>query len=319
MVDMTSSERLELKLLWRFLAVVEHGSFAKAARAINLTQQAVAYSIASLESTLGVPLFERDESGTVATDYGQRLAHHARALLAESKRTIESLQALQSASAGSVRIGVSEVLSAQVVPLALTRLLAKHPDIEVTVREGTSQRMYGLLLRGEIDIMVGAPPIAIKLGDNVEQLFLFEDRDFVVMRAGHPIASVSPPQLADLQSLTWLVSQSREEDYQFLCESFHVAGLQPPRHVIRNAGLATGINLLLLSDCVSLTSLWLAPQIMNTTAGGLFRAYRVPGLERVRRAFIRVIRSTTLSPVAQSLIAEIRTAAAELHQFNGPT
>ena len=67
---MTSSERLELKLLWRFLAVVEHGSFAKAARAINLTQQAVAYSIASLESTLGVPLFERDESGTVATDYG---------------------------------------------------------------------------------------------------------------------------------------------------------------------------------------------------------------------------------------------------------
>ncbi len=224
-----------------------------------------------------------------------------------------------SASAGSVRIGVSEVLSAQIVPLALTRLLAKHPDIEVTVREGTSQRMYGLLLRGEIDIMVGAPPIAIKLGDNVEQLFLFEDRDFVVMRAGHPIASVSPPQLADLQSLTWLVSQSREEDYQFLCESFHVAGLQPPRHVIRNAGLATGINLLLLSDCVSLTSLWLAPQIMNTTAGGLFRAYRVPGLERVRRAFIRVIRSTTLSPVAQSLIAEIRTAAAELHQFNGPT
>lgn len=170
-IRVTSSEHLELKLLWRFLAAVEYGSFAKAARSINLTQQAVAYSIASLENSLGVPLFDRDQSGIVVTDYGKRLAHHARALLAESKRTIDSLRALQSASAGAVSIGVSEVLSAHVVPLALARLLGKYPNIEVTVREGTSQRMYELLLHGDIDIMVGAPPIAIKLGDNIEQQF----------------------------------------------------------------------------------------------------------------------------------------------------
>ena len=42
--------------------------------------------------------------------------------LAEAKRTAESLHALRSANAGSVRIGVSEVMSAQIVPLALARV-----------------------------------------------------------------------------------------------------------------------------------------------------------------------------------------------------
>lgn len=308
------ADRLDLKLLSRFLAVVEHGSFAKAARAVNLTQQAVAYSIASLEETLGVSLFERDQLGAMPTEHGRRLTHHARALLTEATRMTESLHALQSATAGSVRVGVSELLSAQIVPVALARLLGRHPDIDVTVREGTSSKIYDLLQKGEVDFMVGAPPVSIPLRDNVEQELLFEDFDHVAMRTGHPIARLSEPTLADLQAQTWIVPQSREEDYQFLCESFLVAGLEAPRHVIRSDGLAFGINLLLLTDYVSLTSLWLAPQIMNAKAGGLFRTYRVRGLDRKRRAFIRFMRSTTLSPAAQALIAEIRTAAGQLRR-----
>lgn len=308
------ADRLDLKLLSRFLAVVEHGSFAKAARAVNLTQQAVAYSIASLEETLGVSLFERDQLGAMPTEHGRRLTHHARALLTEATRTTESLHALQSATAGSVRVGVSELLSAQIVPVALARLLGRHPDIDVTVREGTSSKIYDLLQKGEVDFMVGAPPVSIPLRDNVEQELLFEDFDHVAMRTGHPIARLSEPTLADLQAQTWIVPQSREEDYQFLCESFLVAGLEAPRHVIRSDGLAFGINLLLLTDYVSLTSLWLSPQIMNAKAGGLFRTYRVRGLDRKRRAFIRFMRSTTLSPAAQALIAEIRTAAGQLRR-----
>lgn len=315
---MIPPERLDLKLLARFLTVVEHRSFAKAASAINLTQQAVAYSITSLEEILGVTLFERARQGVVPTQFGLRLAHHARELLAEAKRTTESLQALQSTTAGSVRLGVSEVLSAQVVPLALARLLGKYPDIDVTVREGPSRRMYELLEKGELDLMVGAPPTAIPLDSNVEQRLLFEDYDCVAMRADHPLAQSSAPEMANLQPLTWLVSHSREDDYEYLCESFLVAGLEPPRHIIRNDGLATGMNLLLLTDCVAFTSLWLAPQVMNDGTGGLFRAFHVRGLERKRRAVIRYIRSTTLSRAAQSLIAEIQLAASEI-RGNGTT
>ena len=305
------SERLDLKLLARFLAVVEHGSFAKAAPTVNLTQQAVAYSIASLEKTLGVPLFERDQLGATPTEYGVRLAHHARALLTEARRMTESLCALQSAMAGTVRLGVGEVMSAQVVPLALARLLDKYPDIDVTVREGPSRRNYGLMQKGELDLMVGAPPIAIPLDDNVEQQILFEDYDCVAMRADHPISRLAAPQLADLQALTWLVSYSRAEDYQYLCESFLVAGLDPSRHVVSNDGMATGMGLLLSTDCVSLTSLWLVPQILNPMTGGLFRAYRVPGLDRKRRAFLRSVRGSTLSDAARALMGEILALVAE--------
>ncbi|HRX89912.1 MAG TPA: LysR family transcriptional regulator [Steroidobacteraceae bacterium] len=314
---MIPADRIDLTLLSRFLAVVEHGSFAKASRALNLTQQAVAYSIASLEKTLGVPLFARGNVGAIPTEYGVRLTHHARALLSEAKRTIDGLHALQLAAAGHIRVGVSESLSAQVLPLAIARLLSQHPDIEIAIREGTSHRVHELLQKGEIDFMVGAPWNPIPLGDNLEQQLLFEDVDYVAMRAHHPIARLAAPQIADLQPLTWIVSQSRDDDYQQLCESFLAAGVKPPQHVIRSDGLAIGMSLLLMTDCVSLTALRLAPRMMNPELGGLFRAYRIPGLDRKRRAFIRYIRSTTLSVAARMLIEEVLRAAAEIQQIGG--
>ena len=82
--------------------------------------------------------------------------------------------------------------------------------------------------------------------------------------------------------------------------------------MIRSDGLAIGMSLLLSTDYVSLTSLWLSPQIMNAESGGLFRTFRVRGLDRKRRAFIRYMRSTTLSPAAQALIDEIRVVYGEL-------
>lgn len=315
---MIHPERLDLKSLARFLAVVEHGSFAKAARAINLTQQAVAYSIASLEDVVGVPLFERDQLGAVPTHYGKRLTIHARAILTEARRAADGLQALQTAKAGAVRIGVSEIFAGQIVPIAIARLLDRHPDIELSVREGPSTKMCELLHKGEVDLVVGAPPITMALDDNVEQQLLFEDHDLVVMRAGHPLAECKQPTLADFQSMTWLVSHSRQEDYQSLCESFLVAGLEPPRHFVRSDGLATGLSLLLATDWVCLTCLWVAPQMMNPSDGGLYRALRVDGLGRRRRAFLRVTRGVTLSAAALELVGEIRRVASERLPGAGP-
>ncbi|GAA3324868.1 hypothetical protein GCM10020331_054460 [Ectobacillus funiculus] len=56
-----------------FNTVVELGSLTKAAEALNLTQSAVSYSLANLESELGFSLLIRGRSGITLTSNGQRI------------------------------------------------------------------------------------------------------------------------------------------------------------------------------------------------------------------------------------------------------
>src|SRR5690242_15313289 len=67
------SRRIKLRQLNVFIAVVEHGSMAKAAEHLSISQPVVSKMIASLEQTLGVPLLERGRLGVEPTLYGNAL------------------------------------------------------------------------------------------------------------------------------------------------------------------------------------------------------------------------------------------------------
>lgn len=64
-----------------FSTVVEMGSLTKAAESLNLTQSAVSYSIANLESELGFPLLIRSRSGITLTSNGQSILKSIRNVL----------------------------------------------------------------------------------------------------------------------------------------------------------------------------------------------------------------------------------------------
>src|SRR5229473_7543909 len=63
-------------------AVVEAGSFVRAARALGLTQSGVSRAVARLEAQLGVRLFDRNARSVVLTDEGRRFHHAVTPLLA---------------------------------------------------------------------------------------------------------------------------------------------------------------------------------------------------------------------------------------------
>jgi DNA-binding transcriptional LysR family regulator len=67
---------METRQLLHFLAAVKHGSFHKAAEALNVSQPALTKSIRRLETTLGLTLFERHARGISPTPYGDALASH---------------------------------------------------------------------------------------------------------------------------------------------------------------------------------------------------------------------------------------------------
>jgi len=88
---------MEFKQLEMFVAVVEERSVRKAAVRVFRTAPAVSMSLRKLEEEAGVALFDRSaREGRRPTDAGEALFHHAKRLLAERDRALDSLARLRS-------------------------------------------------------------------------------------------------------------------------------------------------------------------------------------------------------------------------------
>lgn len=72
---------MDTRLLRAYLAVMDLGSVTAAARTLGYTQPAVSQQLASLESLLGVRLFDRSSQPLLPTPFGDRIYPHARATL----------------------------------------------------------------------------------------------------------------------------------------------------------------------------------------------------------------------------------------------
>jgi DNA-binding transcriptional LysR family regulator len=140
-----------------FLAVVQHGSFSRAASSLLVSQPAVSERMVRLERSLGTKLFERGARGTTLTPAGSRFLPYASRtvdLLVEASRAVEAGD-----HALPVRIGVHTTFAHRAVPLVLTAV--GEPPPKITVRDAHSDEIIAMLLDGVIDVgfvLPGARP-----------------------------------------------------------------------------------------------------------------------------------------------------------------
>ena len=94
---------IDLDQLRTFVAIVDTGSFTRAAEDVFKTQSAVSMQMRRLEERLGVKLFERSGRAIEITDDGTRLLNYARRMLVLSQETLSAFD--ENAMQGLVRIG----------------------------------------------------------------------------------------------------------------------------------------------------------------------------------------------------------------------
>ncbi|MFO1067603.1 MAG: LysR substrate-binding domain-containing protein [Geminicoccaceae bacterium] len=112
-----------------FVAVMRHGGFGRAARALGITQSAVSHQIRTLEEAVGSPLFARSPTGATALPAALALLPRAERALEELRRGVDEL-----AGAGrgaSVKVSVSPSFAAKWLVPRLGRFLRAHPGIEL--------------------------------------------------------------------------------------------------------------------------------------------------------------------------------------------
>jgi DNA-binding transcriptional LysR family regulator len=151
---------MDTRFLESFVAVVECGSIAEAARRLDLTAAAVAQRLRTLERELEIRLVTRSGRSVKPTLSGAAMLAHARSLL-RNVRDLASL-ARMNVPSGVLRLGAVATAISGLLPEILPRVVARYPQIEVYVRPGLSAGLYQAVLDGDLDAaIIAKPPFAI--------------------------------------------------------------------------------------------------------------------------------------------------------------
>ncbi len=294
---------IELGQLRRFLAIVENGSFVDAASALNITQQGLSASIAKMEIAAGVRFFERSRGGRLRlTVFGRLLLTRARQQLMMADRMTSEIKLLRDARGGSVTVGFSETMTGRHVATAIRRFHQQQPDVQIRLLEGYTGLMVDRMMAGEIDFVVGSPTADPELSGELSFRHLFEVRDVLAVRRGHPLVGRRDLALGDLASYTWMIPAFRGDVYEAINLAYMRAKLAPPRHVIRSDAIVVGTWLSLDDDYI----LVVPPDMIGTIIelGGL-TVLDVQETTIIRHACAITRSDVTLDAAANRLLQEI--------------
>ncbi len=161
-----------------FAAVVEAGSFTRAAAAIHLSQPALSRRIAALEDALAVTLLVRGPAGPSLTDAGRRVLAYVHAQRALEDELLGELQPSERALRGEIRVvGPSSIVPAMVLA-DLSALVRAHPQVQLEVRTAGPETMLDLLRRGAVDFIVTddatVDPTLVTVPVGTEELVMIE-------------------------------------------------------------------------------------------------------------------------------------------------
>jgi LysR family transcriptional activator of glutamate synthase operon len=143
---------MELRQLRYLLALAEERNFTRAAAREHIAQPALSQQIRRLEAELGLALVERTTRRTELTHAGELLLARGRHILAELDAAENEMLALKGMEAGHLTIGAMHTMGPVDLSLVLAIFHERHPGVELTVREHSSEEMAEMLRVDELDL-----------------------------------------------------------------------------------------------------------------------------------------------------------------------
>lgn len=141
---------MDVKSLYTFISVVDHGSFALAAEALGLSASAISVQMRGLEGDVNMRLFDRSRRPPVLTQEGREFVERAREAIAIWEDLSDSLR--RDKNAGKLRIGAVHTAVSSILPAALGCLRVTHPNLEIRLSTGLAHDLDAALRAGLIDV-----------------------------------------------------------------------------------------------------------------------------------------------------------------------
>ncbi len=141
---------LDTDQLRSFLAIVDCGSFTRAAERVHKTQSAVSMHVRRLEQQLGCALFVKHGRGARLTADGERLIEYARRIIQVEAGAMAALS--RKGLRGAVRLGIPDDYAELFLAEIVARFNRRHPLVEVSVVCEASTELAAQVVAGALEL-----------------------------------------------------------------------------------------------------------------------------------------------------------------------
>jgi DNA-binding transcriptional LysR family regulator len=191
-----------LRSLRTFVMTAEMGGLGRACARLNLSQPAASRQIQALEAEFGVALFEHVGRGLRLTSHGEDLLQRSRQLLIHSELLTEHARALRSGQTGTLKVGATPQIIANLIAPFLPRHRRDHPRVDVQLIEGGDSQQRSRLERGDVHLTI--MPVS---GGGVPYRLLAPVHALAVMLKTHPLARRKVIEVEELTKQPLLLLQ----------------------------------------------------------------------------------------------------------------
>jgi DNA-binding transcriptional LysR family regulator len=184
----TARMAIVLRQMRHALMLAEHGSFARAAVALRLSQPALTRSIQALERQVGGELFLRSAAGVVPTDVGRLFIQRARQVVQLAEELDQEVAGNRALQSGLVTVGGGPYPAESTLSAALTRFISAYPQVNVRLQVRDWDELLRRLRTRELDFFVAEISTMQSEPDlGIEPMA--EHPLYFVARKAHPLAS----------------------------------------------------------------------------------------------------------------------------------
>jgi len=225
---------MELRHLRYFLAVAEEGHITRAAERLGIQQPPLSQQIRALETELDLQLFRRKPRGVELTEAGRSLLDDARNILEQVDRARAKAERTARGEQGDIVVGfTSSAPFHPFVPGVIRQFREAYARVTLVLEEhGTGELVEGVRTE-RIDVAFIRSPVADRQGLAVYELL--EERMFVALPNGHPLAPAAPEDgesplaIRDLATEPFILYRRRAGPgfYDTIIAACHQAGFTP--------------------------------------------------------------------------------------------
>ncbi len=186
------------------VALVETGSFTRAAGKCFLSQPSLTKQIQNLEEAAGTRLVNRGSAGISLTPEGQILHDYARRILRLREDAKERITRLKEQESGHIYICASTIPATYILPRLLGLLKQTYPDMQIHIQTHDSEETIQIVLNSQAELgFIGKEPSNRKL--IAERLW--KDRLVLAVPVAHPLAGRSVVTVEELAGIPFVLRE----------------------------------------------------------------------------------------------------------------
>lgn len=251
--------RIKLQHLRLLSALGTFPTLNRAAEAIDISQPAASKLIADLEAAVRHALFERRGRNIVPNSIGEVLIRRAKAMLRELEQASEEVSALVDGRGGRIVVGAIDGPTVNFLADALAAMRRRFPLIEIEVMEGSSIVLFDMLVRGDVELMLGR--ITPEFNKREYSYRAIGPEHFAIVgRHDHPLVGTSPLSVGILQQQDWIVQKRGSTLRNWFDALFDHADQTLPDHIVSSDSLLMTLAYLNRTDALSVMSAPVAEQ-----------------------------------------------------------